>query len=148
MKENKIVREELERIYGNICMMHEGLRIKGYSKSKIDYKGKAIARQLTLHHIKPRRLGGRTTVENGAVLCRACHDFLEQTTPDNREYLNQLLIKYKEARIQEVDDLDTGIEIDIAEIEATPKGIKGKKKGVYNRAKQKRETRKIWEEHE
>ena len=63
-------REELERIYGHICMLHQGLNIKGYSKSKVKYVGKSIERQLTLHHLKPLREKGKTTVENGAVLCR------------------------------------------------------------------------------
>ena len=69
-KNNKVVREKLEKIYGKKCMLHEGLKIKGYSKSKINYHGKAIRDQLTLHHIKPRSKGGATSIENGAVLCR------------------------------------------------------------------------------
>lgn len=69
-KENKIIREKLEQIYGHICMMHEGLKIKGYSKSKINYSGKAIRNQLTLHHLVPKSKNGATSMENGAVLCR------------------------------------------------------------------------------
>lgn len=69
-KGNKQVREELERIYGHICMMHEGLKINGYSKAKTNYTGRAIQKQLTLHHIKPKSKGGATSKENGAVLCR------------------------------------------------------------------------------
>ena len=29
-KRNKKVREQLEQIYGKTCMLHEGLKIKGY----------------------------------------------------------------------------------------------------------------------
>ena len=92
---NRVVREELERIYGHKCMLHEGLKIKGYSKSKANYKGKSILKQLTLHHLKPKREGGKATLENGAVLCRACHDYLEQTDSRTREELNNSLRQYK-----------------------------------------------------
>ena len=67
---NKSVREELEQIYGRQCMMHKGLKINGYSKSKCRYSGKAIEQQLTLHHIIPKAKGGATNAKNGAVLCR------------------------------------------------------------------------------
>ena len=147
-KQNKIVREELEKIYGHICMLHEGLNIKGYSKSKIKYTGKAIERQLTFHHIKPRSKGGATCVENGAVLCRGCHDYLELTTPENREKLNDLLKRYKKIRVEQTDEIETDFEIDLIEIEPTERDLTVKKYGRYNRAKVKRETRKAKEEYQ
>lgn len=145
-KDNKRIREELERIYGKKCMLHEGLKIKGFSKSKISYSGKSIRNQLTLHHLKPRHLGGKTTVENGAVLCRGCHDFLELATPETRERLNNLLREYKELRVEEVDDLDTGITLDFIELEITDKRVKARK--LYDRRKVKDDTRKAKEDYE
>lgn len=53
-KKNKKVREELEKIYGKRCMLHEGLKIKGYKHCKARYTGKSIEKQLTLHHIVPK----------------------------------------------------------------------------------------------
>ena len=97
---NKSVREQLERIYGRRCMLHQGLKINGYSKSKVNYKGKSIEQQLTLHHLKPKSKGGATSVENGAVVCRGCHDFIEQTTQENRDRINDLLRKYKECIVE------------------------------------------------
>lgn len=144
--DNKKIREQLERIYGRQCMLHKGLRIKGYSKSKIDYKGKSIREQLTLHHIKPRSLGGSTSIENGAVLCRGCHDFVEQTSEKNRKNINDLLKKYKEVKLQFLDeDIEPDFEVNILEIEATDKGM-NIKKIKYNRAKQKEEIKKELEE--
>lgn len=70
-----------------------------------------------------------------------CHDFLEQTTPENRKKLNMLLKKYKECSTELSDDFKAEIEINIAEIEATPKGLKIKKRGTYNRNEQKRKDR-------
>lgn len=100
---NKKVREELERIYGKKCMLHEGLNIKGYKYSKCRYKGKSIREQLSLHHIKPRRENGETSVRNGAILCRGCHDFVEQVSDQQRAKLNKALQEYKECKIELVD---------------------------------------------
>lgn len=154
-KDNKIIRERLEEIYGHICMMHEGLKINGYKKSKVRYTGKAIERQLTLHHLKPRRLGGKTTVENGAVLCRGCHDYLEQTSPEDREKLNDLLreykrCRYKRCRVEVVDNLDIGISLNIAEIEVQDKSIRIRKRELQAKRKmqEKRELQKIRKEWE
>ena len=55
-KKNKSVREELERIYGKHCFIHQGIRkLKPPTPRKAKYKGKSIASQITLHHLKPRR---------------------------------------------------------------------------------------------
>lgn len=144
---NKTIREELERIYGRKCMLHEGLNIRGYSKTKTNYTGKSILMQLTLHHIKPKSKGGATSVENGAVVCRGCHEFIEQTTPENRAKINELLKRYKECIVQYGDDFITGIEIDTAEIELTDRELKVKKL-KYDRAKEKAELKKLKEEYE
>ena len=32
-----------------------------------------------------------------------CHDFLEQTTPENRAELNRLLIEYKKVKLEQID---------------------------------------------
>lgn len=142
---NKLIREELEQIFGHICMLHEGLKITGYNKSKVNYKGKSIQNQLTLHHIKPRSKGGATSIENGAVLCRGCHDFLERTTPENRSRINELLKKYKKCVLEYGDDFTTGIELDMAEIELTDRELKAKKI-KYNRQEEKRKIEKEIEE--
>lgn len=148
MSSNRKIREELEKIYGHKCMLHEGLRIKGYSHSKINYSGKSIAMQLTLHHLKPKFKGGATSVENGAILCRGCHDFIEQTTPENRARINNLLRRYKECIVEYGDNFDTKIEIDLAEIELTDKELKVRQRMRYNRAEEKRKTREEYERYD
>ena len=146
-KDNTKVREMLEKIYGKRCMLHEGLKINGYSLSKMRYKGKSIEQQLTLHHLKPRRFGGTTTVRNGAVVCRGCHDFIEQTTPENRARINDMLQRYKNCIVEYDDDFKVGVELDLAEIELTDKELKAKKL-KYDRAKEKEEVRKARNEYE
>ena len=38
---------------------------------------------------------GKTTLENGAVICRGCHDWLEQLPESDREKVNDELREYK-----------------------------------------------------
>ena len=143
-KDNKRTREKLEAIYGKQCMLHKGLNIKGYSKSKISYSGRAIREQLTLHHIKPRSKGGSTSVENGAVLCRGCHDFLEQTDSTTRAELNKLLIEYKKLKVQKVDDIDIPFTLNTAELSIDKQGkLKLKRIRADERKQEKREMQKL-----
>lgn len=134
-KRNKKVREELERIYGKICMLHEGLKIKGYKYCKARYSGKSLEKQLTLHHIIPKSKGGETSIKNGAVLCRGCHDFLEQTSQRQRDYLNKKLQEYKKCKVEFVEEVE--LEIDVAVTDFIPE-----EKEKYDRAKKKAEDRK------
>lgn len=56
MSSNKSAREELERIYGKHCMIHQGIRKLNPPKpNKGTYKGKSIASQLTYHHLRAKR---------------------------------------------------------------------------------------------
>lgn len=113
-KNNKSVREELERIYGKHCMIHEGIRtLKPPQPKNAKYKGKSIANQITLHHLKPRRNGGATTLENGSLICRKCHDWLEQLPNLERELVNDELREYKK-----------GFDIRCASLTVEEKGIK------------------------
>lgn len=134
-KRNKKVREQLEQMYGKICMLHEGLHIKGYKYCKARYSGKSLEKQLTLHHITPKSKGGETSVRNGAILCRGCHDFLEQTSQKQRDYLNKKLQEYKECNVELVEELP--LEIDVAVTDFIPE-----EKEKYNRAKKKAQDRK------
>ena len=95
-KSNRSAREMLEKIYGKHCMIHQGIRqLKPPTPRKGVYKGKSIAYQLTYHHLKAKRDGGKATVENGACVCRSCHDWLEQLSQQEREKVNDELRAYK-----------------------------------------------------
>ena len=95
-KGNRSAREMLEKIYGKKCMIHEGIRKLNPPKpNNCKYKGKSIARQLTYHHLKAKRYGGKATLDNGACLCRTCHDWLEQLSEKEREKVNDELRQYK-----------------------------------------------------
>lgn len=148
-KSNKSAREALEKIYGKHCMIHQGIRKlrppRPHGKS---YKGKSIAAQLTYHHLRAKRNGGDATVENGAVLCRSCHDWIEQLSNSEREQVNNELRQYKrehskECTVEFVDFLPLDFEVKVATF--TPEQLM---KPKYNRAEVKRDTRKKLEEWE
>ena len=150
MSSNKSAREELERIYGKKCMICQGIKdIYPPKPHKGTFKGKSIARQLTYHHLIPKRLKGQTNVNNGAVLCTSCHRWLESLSEFNREQINNALREYKRQHSQEctveyVDKLDTDFKINAFVF--VPEDLEPKKK--YNRAKDKREFEKRIREEE
>jgi len=95
-KKNRSAREMLEMIYGKHCFICQGIRKLNPPKpNKCKYKGKSIAKQLTYHHLKAKRFGGKATLDNGAELCRSCHDWLEQLSETKREIINEELRQYK-----------------------------------------------------
>lgn len=99
-KNNRSAREMLEKIYGKKCMIHQGIKknilnTKELENIKKRYKGKSIAYQLTYHHLLAKRNGGKATLENGSILCRTCHDWLEALSDKEREIVNNELREYK-----------------------------------------------------
>ena len=95
-RSNKSAREMLEKIYGKHCFICQGIRKLNPPKpKKAHYKSVSIAKQLTYHHLKPKRLEGKATIENGAELCRSCHDWLEQLSKKEKEIINNELRQYK-----------------------------------------------------
>lgn len=96
MSSNREVRQELERVFGKVCMIEElGIRyipkdkrrkLKGYTKSDD---------ALTYHHIKEKHFGGTATLENGALIRGYNHRWLHSLEPAQREKINQAIQKYK-----------------------------------------------------
>ena len=89
MNKNKIIRLELIKIYGKICMLGEPLSKENY---------------LTLHHILKKQYKGATTIENGALLSRLMHQdlhFIEHWYYGEYGYLNEYLKYYKATRDEE-----------------------------------------------
>ncbi len=86
---NKIIRLELIKIYGKICMLGEPLTKENY---------------ITLHHIIPQRIKKITTIENGALLSLFMHqdfNFIENWYYGEYDYINEYLRYYKETRDDE-----------------------------------------------
>ena len=129
MKQNKVIREELEREYGQGCMFEKAnieekieqkRTIKTYKKfiEERRYTGKLIKlykSQMNLHHLKHRSEGGETTVENGAVISSLAHMYLHSLPRKDEEFINNELREYKrqadECKVVFVDDLDLPYQI-------------------------------------
>lgn len=79
---------------------------------------------MTLHHLKHRAEGGKTSVENGAIVNEMAHRYLHDgLTREQEEIANMMLIEYKQKHykkchieiLPEVDELQE-INIKMAEM--------------------------------
>lgn len=157
MSSNKHVKDKMIRIFGKKCFIEElHLRKKeDIEAEKRKYTGKCqrcIMDQLTYHHILEKCRGGKATVENGAILRYINHQWFHRLPKAQQEKINKLFQEYKKqfyqnTQVQFVDNIDTGIKVDLAEIELTDKEVKAKKLH-YDRTKEKRELRKARDEYE
>lgn len=168
---NKVIRERLEKIYGKGCMFQKALiaeRIEaiGGIKTYKEYieehrysfkKVKKLESTMTLHHIKHRADGGATSERNGAVVSALGQGYLHSLPKEHEEIVNGMLRDYKagidsgryeRVDVELVEDLDTGLEINFAELSAEDDRIVIDRPKKYNRALVKREMRRIIEEEE
>ena len=148
MSSNKRAKEELIRIYGAECFIEKLKLRKDVKPTRYKSKGQMKKmKQLTFHHIKMRKDGGRATVENGALLSAENHAWFHQQSYKAQAQMNAMFQEYKkqyqECEVVFVDDLDLGFEIKAMEFHI---GEREQKKDKYNRAKEKREFQKRVEE--
>lgn len=141
MSSNKRAKEELIRRYGAECFI-EKLKLRKDIEPR-RYKGKGQMKkmkQLTYHHIKMKKDGGRATVENGALLSAENHAWFHKQNSQDQAIMNAMFQEYKkqyqECQVVFVDKLNLGFEIKAMEFSI---GEKEQKKEKYNRAKEKRE---------
>lgn len=144
MSSNKRAKEELIRIYGAECFIEKLKLRKDVKPTRYKSKGQMKKmKQLTFHHIKMRKDGGRATVENGALLSAENHAWFHQQSYKDQTQMNAMFQEYKkqyqECEVVFVDDLDLGFEIKAMEFCIDEKE---QKKEKYNRAKEKREFQK------
>ena len=138
---NKRAKEELIRRYGAECFIEKLKLRKDIEPRK--YKGKGQMKkmkQLTYHHIRMKKDGGRATVENGALLSAENHAWFHKQNSQDQAIMNAMFQEYKkqyqECQVVFVDKLNLGFEIKAIEFSI---GEKEQKKEKYNRAKEKRE---------
>lgn len=110
MSSNKGARQALIQKFGKICMIEEaGIRkiplsqrrkLKGYKKSDD---------QITYHHLRAKRNGGKATEENGALVKGYNHQWLERLPEEEREAINNRLREFK-LNFSGIAITDNGIE--------------------------------------
>lgn len=151
MSTNKSARQELERLYGAECFI-EKLHLRE-EKTKRRYTSKGQIKrmqQLSYHHIKMRKDGGKATVENGALLSVENHRWFHKQSPEKQEELNRAFQNYK-LGIAEITTSGVRqqrkIEIDMADCE-TIKLESNRETSKQRRARLKRETLRELEELE
>ena len=144
MSSNKKVKEELIKLYGAECFIKK-LKLRKDIESK-RYKGKnqkERMKQLTYHHIKMKKDGGKATVENGALLSAENHAWFHKQSPQVQAYMNMMFQEYKkqsqECQVVFVDNLNLDFTIHPMEFRIDEKELKRKK---YDRAKEKHEFQK------
>jgi hypothetical protein len=128
--------------------------IKTYKtyKEKTKYKShkiKQLESIMTLHHFQHRADGGSTSAENGAIINELAHRYMHSLPRNQEEIINDYIREWKKrnfgkCEIMIVDDIEKcDFEIDLAEVELEKELIIK----PFNRAKNKRETKKAYEEY-
>lgn len=154
MSSNKSARQQLEMIFGKICMVEAAgiryipkekrRRLKGYTK---------YDDVLTYHHIHEKAKGGKATMENGAIVRGYNHRWIHTLPEDKKDEVNNRLIQFKVDIMQAVGDeikttpvatIDLPLEINPDEEYDTIPVFDNdkKKKKKFNRAQEKREFKK------
>ena len=142
---NKRAKERLIQLYGAECFIEKLHLRKDTEPRKYTSKGqRKRMKQLTYHHIKERRYGGKATIENGALLSEENHIWFNEQSKEAQKKMNELFQQYKasvECRVEFVDELDTRFSIASAII--VPNELEEEH---YNRAREKRAWKKQVEE--
>ena len=144
MSSNKNAKQELIKRYGAECFIEKLHLRKDTTPRRYTSKGqKKRMKQLTYHHIKMKKDGGKATVENGALLSAENHSWFHQQSSKDQTQMNAMFQEYKkqyqECEVVFVDDLDLDFEIKAMEFHIDERE---QKKEKYNRAKEKREFQK------
>lgn len=123
MSSNKKAKEELIRLYGAECFIDK-LHLRIDDKPRV-YTGKAQykrMKQLTYHHIKEKRNGGKATKKNGAILSVENHEWFNKQSAEKQAAMNRAFQEYKrrvdeqregktECKVELVDDLNLSLEV-------------------------------------
>lgn len=149
MSSNKKAKEELMKYYGSECFIDK-LNLRKDSK-RIRYTSKAHRakmKQLTYHHIKMKKDGGRATRENGALLSAENHTWFHKQSPQAQGYMNAIFQEYKRqvdlCAKGFIDQISFDLEISPTEFCAEDYGPKKEK---YNRAKEKEKVRRMLDDY-
>lgn len=142
---NKRAKERLIQLYGAECFIEKLHLRKDTEPRKYTSKGQyKRMKQLTYHHIREKQHGGKSTVENGALLSAENHEWFNKQSKEAQKQMNELFQEYKhsvECSVEFVDELDTRFSIASVIIVPEEQG-----KEHYNRAKKKRAWKKEVEE--
>ena len=142
---NKQAKQKLIQLYGAECFIEKlHLRVDIDPRRYTSRGQQKRMKQLTYHHIREKRNGGKATIENGALLSAENHAWFNKQSEEAQRQMNEMFQQYKasvECKVEFVDELDTHFSIVSAII--VPADLE---KEHYNRAKEKRAWKKEVEE--
>lgn len=142
---NKQAKQKLIQLYGAECFIEKlHLRVDIDPRRYTSRGQQKRMKQLTYHHIREKRNGGKATIENGALLSAENHAWFNKQSEEAQRQMNDLFQQYKagvECKVEFVDELDTRFSIASAII--VPVDLE---KEHYNRAREKRAWKKQVEE--
>lgn len=134
---NKRAKQKLIELYGSECFIEKlHLRVDTEPRRYTSKGQRKRMKQLTYHHIRERKNGGKATVENGALLSAENHEWFNKQSKEAQRQMNEVFQQYKqsvECKVEFVDNLDTRFSIASAII--VPAELE---KAHYNRAREKR----------
>lgn len=136
MKKNRSVRIALAQVYGSGCMFKKSGAekyveklgtIKTYKEFKEERhytskKVRSLENLLSLHHLIHKSEGGKTNIDNGAIINSLAHQYMHSLPRSQEEVINDYLREYKkQIENQELpviidDSLEAPFEISCAEI--------------------------------
>ena len=145
MSSNKNAKEELIRKYGAECFIDKLHLRKEEQPRRYKSEGqKKRMKQLTFHHIRMKKDGGRATPENGAILSVENHEWFHQQSSAAQGYMNALFQEYKrqadELRVVFVDEIELPFTIH-------PITFSVEDRIRYSRAKEKEKTQRLIDEY-
>ena len=148
---NRQAKERLIQLYGAECFIDK-LHLRQDNTPR-HYTGKAQMKrmkQLTYHHIKEKRNGGKATVENGALLSAENHEWFNKQTPEKQAELNRKFQEYKACKVVLVDELNLGIDIKamVFEPQQVFREEKQKRKERIEKKRERQELQRIRKEYE
>ena len=145
MSSNKKAKRELMKYYGVECFI-EKLHLRKDDEPR-RYTGKAQMKrmkELTYHHIRMKKDGGDSSRENGALLSAENHAWFHKQSEQAQAYMNAIFQEYKRqvdaCRVIFVDEIEIPFEI-------KPIVFSIDERGRYNRAKEKRELKKLLDDY-
>lgn len=115
MGNNKSAKKQLIERYGKIDFL-DRLHIKVPQLKKYKSKGQLRKmKQLTYHHIVPQKQGGKTNIENGALMSLEHHEWFHLQSEEVQQQLNELFqeLKRRIDNSQEVPVIFTDEDIDL-----------------------------------
>ena len=108
---NKSAKEKLIQLYGAECFIEKLHLRKDKNRHYKSKKQMKRMKQITYHHIRMKKDGGKSTVENGVLLSAENHSWFHKQPLEEQEKMNRIFQEYKKCKVELTDELPTDIDL-------------------------------------